>query len=180
MTNTASPRWIASLLLALGGLGALTFSLVQRPTSPSRTEAPDFTLRTLAGERVRLSELRGKVVFLNFWATWCPPCREEMPSMERLHRHFRNRGLAMLAVSVDDNAATVRSFVEAHGVTFPVALDPEARTPTLYGVTGYPETFIIDANGVLVRHVIGPENWDSPASIEFFERLLARQYAAGN
>lgn len=100
--------------------------------------------------------------------------------MERLYRRFQDRGFTVLAVSVDDSIPAVRSFVESHGITFPVALDPQARTPTLYGVTGYPETFIIDAHGTIVRHVIGPDDWDSPASIQFFEDLLSQQNASGN
>ncbi len=138
----------------------------------SRYAAPDFTLPDLHGAPVRLNDLRGKVVFLNLWATWCPPCRAEMPSMEALYRRFRDRDFAMLAVSEDIDAAVVASFVRELGLTFPVLLDTESRLPGRYGVTGFPETFIIDRDGQVIRHVVGPEDWDSPEMLAYFEALL--------
>jgi len=136
---------------------------------------PDFSLRDLEGRVYRLADLRGKVVFLNLWATWCPPCREEMPSMEALYRRLKHRDFVMLAVSEDEaGAAVVKPFVESLGVTFPVLLDPEGRLPARYGVTGFPETFIIDKSGKLVTHQIGPANWESKEVVDFLLALLGR------
>lgn len=137
-------------------------------------QAADFTLPDLTGRPHRLSELHDKVVFLNLWATWCPPCRAEMPSMQALYRRMEGRDFAMLAVSQDvDGRAAVAPFAQELGLTFPILLDPEARLSPRYGVTGYPETFIIDRNGRVVNHVIGPAEWNSPEMVAYFERLLA-------
>jgi cytochrome c biogenesis protein CcmG/thiol:disulfide interchange protein DsbE len=135
--------------------------------------APDFTLSDLNGRRIRLSDLRGHVVFLNVWATWCPPCREEMPSMERLYRRLQDTSFIMLAVSVDEGGAeTVRRFVDRVGISFPVLLDPRGTVPSRYGVTGFPETFIIDRQGQVIQHTIGPEDWDSEAVYQYIVKLL--------
>lgn len=142
-------------------------------------EAPDFTLSDLDGKTVRLGDLRGQVVFLNLWATWCPPCRAEMPSMETLYQRFRGRGFAMLAVAEDsDGATSVAPFVAELGLTFPILLDTENLLPPRYGVTGYPETFIIDREGRVVKHVIGPENWARPEMIAYVDGLLQAPPAA--
>jgi peroxiredoxin len=136
--------------------------------------APDFALPDLAGRTVRLSGLRGKVVVLNLWATWCPPCVEEMPSMERLYGALRDADFALLAVSQDeDGKRVVAPFVERTRLSFPVLLDPERQVGDRYGVSGYPETFVIDRNGLVVEHVIGPRDWDAPAQIAALRALIA-------
>ena len=136
--------------------------------------APDFAAPDLAGHAVRLSALRGKVVVLNLWTTWCPPCREEMPSMERLYGQLRDRDFQLLAVSQDeDGSKTVEPFVRQLGITFPVLLDPERQVGERYGVWGYPETFIIDHNGYVVERVIGPRDWATPAQRAALEALIA-------
>jgi peroxiredoxin len=136
--------------------------------------AADFSLQDLNGQTVRLADLRGRIVFLNLWATWCPPCRDEMPGMEALWQRFRGRDFAMLAVAEDgEGAKTVEPFVRQLGLTFPVLLDADNRLPGRFGVTGYPETFVIDRDGQVIKHVIGPEDWDSPEMVAYFEALLA-------
>jgi len=136
--------------------------------------APDFAVPDLAGHAVRLSALRGKVVVLNLWATWCPPCREEMPSMERLYGRLRDRDFQLLAVSQDeDGSSAVEPFVKQLGITFPVLIDPERQVGERYGVWGYPETFIIDRNGYVVERVIGPRDWATPTQIAMLEALIA-------
>ncbi|TMA53585.1 MAG: TlpA family protein disulfide reductase [Deltaproteobacteria bacterium] len=136
--------------------------------------APDFAAPDLAGHAVRLSALRGQVVVLNLWTTWCPPCREEMPSMERLYGQLRDRDFQLLAVSQDeDGSKTVEPFVRQLGITFPVLLDPERQVGERYGVWGYPETFIIDRNGYVVERVIGPRDWATPAQLAALEALIA-------
>lgn len=131
--------------------------------------APDFVVEDLDGNAVRLSNFRGKVVFLNVWTTWCEPCRAEMPSMEALYRRMPEEGFAMLAVSADaDGREVVEPFVRDLGLTMPVLLDVDGQVPGRYGVTGYPETFIIDRNGTVVSHEIGPRDWNDPR----YERAL--------
>lgn len=136
--------------------------------------APDFAAPDLRGQAVSLSSLRGKVVVVNVWTTWCPPCRQEMPSMERLAAHFRGRDFQLLAVSQDEgDREKVEAFARELGLTFPVLLDPQRQVGERFGVWGYPETFVIDRNGYVVERVIGPREWDSPASIAAIEALIA-------
>jgi peroxiredoxin len=168
-------RWLAPVAFLLIALA--TVAWLQRWQQQSRTgfPAPDFSLPDLNGTVHSLSALRGRVVFLNLWTTWCPPCRMEMPAMERLYRRFRDRDFVILAVSEDEEGASaVAPFVAELGITFPVLLDPEGRLSTRYGVTGYPETFIIDRNGHVVEHVIGPAEWNSEEMLAYFEALLAQ------
>jgi cytochrome c biogenesis protein CcmG/thiol:disulfide interchange protein DsbE len=167
-------RWVIPVA-ALGVALVVAFSLQQQHASRRvGFPAPDFALRDLSGRVYRLSDFRGQVVFLNIWATWCPPCREEMPSMERLYRRFSGQDFAMLAVSVDTaGAEVVHRFAEQVGITFPILLDPEAGVAERYGVTGFPETFVIDRSGQVIHHTIGPERWDSEAVYQYFAHLLA-------
>lgn len=136
--------------------------------------APDFVLPDLQGQAVRLSNFRGKVVILNVWTTWCPPCREEMPSIERLYQHIGRDGrFVLLAVSEDEGGRkVVAPFVKELGLTFPVLLDPHQQVAMRYGVTGFPETFVIDRSGRVRVHEIGPRRWDDP-KIEARLRRLA-------
>lgn len=136
--------------------------------------AEDFAVTDLQGQAVRLSQYRGQVVLLNLWATWCPPCREEMPSMEKLWQRLKDRGFVLLAVSEDEQgAAVVGPFVQTMQLTFPVLLDPTQDVGRRYGVWGYPESFLIDREGRVVERVIGPRDWASPTQIAAIERLLA-------
>jgi len=137
--------------------------------------APDFTFPTPGGNSVRLTDYRGKVVFLNIWATWCPPCREEMPSMESLYQRLRGRQFEILAVSIDRNGDdVVPPFVAKYGLTFPVLLDPDKQIYRLYGLTGVPETFIIDKNGVIVLKIIGAQNWMKKEWLDYFDRITGK------
>ena len=139
---------------------------------PSRQKlADDFTLRTPEGGTFRLSEQRGKVVFINFWATWCPPCKEEMPAMERLFQRARKDGLVMLAVSVDADAKVVAPFLKEHRFTFTVGLDPKMELANAYGVRALPASFIVDREGHLAALAIGPRAWDNAASGALVEGL---------
>jgi peroxiredoxin len=137
------------------------------------TVAPDFSLPSLAGSPVALQSFRGKLVVVNIWATWCPPCVAEMPSLERLHRTLEKEGLQVLGVSVDEDETALREFVAARGVTFPILHDPGGRIAAgAYRATGYPETFVIDAAGVLKEQYVGPSEWDTPEAIAHFRGLL--------
>lgn len=180
-----SDRWKFILIFAvlIGSISLFSlyfiFSGTNRPgpgiDSGAKADAPaqDFGLPALRGDNVRLSDYRGKVVFLNIWATWCPPCREEMPSMESLYQRLKGRDFEMLAVSIDrEGKNAVGPFAAKYGLTFPVLLDPESKTYRLYGLTGVPETFIIDKNGVIVNKIIGPQNWLRKEWLDYFDRVI--------
>jgi peroxiredoxin len=156
------------VILAVGGAALI----LRRETGP--WVAPDFVLQDLEGKAVRLSNFRGRVVFLNVWTTWCEPCRVEMPSMEVLHRRLEDDGFVMLAVSADaDGREAVVPFIEALDVSFPVLLDPDGQVVSRYGVTGYPETFIIDRGGQVVAHEIGPRDWSDRRYEQALRQLMA-------
>lgn len=135
--------------------------------------ARDFELSTLGGNSAKLSDYKGKVVFFNIWATWCPPCLEEMPSMEALYQRLKSRQFEMLAVSIDRKGKeVVGPFVARYGLTFPVLLDPDGKTYQLYGLTGVPETFIVNKNGVVIHKIIGPQNWMRKEWLDYFDRII--------
>jgi peroxiredoxin len=139
------------------------------------TAAPDFTLKDLNGRDVSLSSLKGKVVFLNFWATWCPPCKEEIPSMMKLNQQMTGKSFQMLAVSIDEGGKdAVTAFFKRTGFNLPSLNDPEQKAGKLYGITGVPETFVIDKNGVVVKKVIGGMDWASADSVQFFSDLASK------
>lgn len=140
--------------------------------SPVRA-AKDFRVATPGKRELKLSEFKGKVVFLNFWATWCKPCEEEMPSMERLHQRFKDRGLVVLAIAEDaDGASAVGPYVNKRQLTFHVGLDPKMSVAGLYGVWAIPSTFIIDRKGNRALFANGPRAWDGPDAMALFESLL--------
>lgn len=168
MKRAVVPLFVG-LALTLG-----TFLLLQtQHRERARFAAPGFRVPTLSGATVRLEDYRGRVLFLNFWATWCPPCRQEMPSMQRVYERFRQRPFSMLAISQDTSVDAVRDFVSSLRLSFEIGLDPDGELPVRYGVTGFPETFIIDANGAVVRHVIGPLEWDNAEVVAFLEEMVA-------
>ncbi len=136
-------------------------------------EAPAFRLASLQGGEVDLASHRGKVVVLNFWATWCPPCVAEMPSLERLHRALSPEGLSVVTVSTDEDEAELRRFVTGRALTLPVLRDPGGRVAgDAYHTTGYPETFVLDRAGRVLQHVVGPAEWDSAERLAYFRGLL--------
>ena len=142
---------------------------------PSRSKrAEDFTVALLRGETLKLREQRGKAVMINFWATWCLPCREEMPAMERLYRRHRERGFVLLAVSVDTDASLVRPFLEQHKLTFPVTLDAKMDLANTYGVRALPSSFLVDRHGYLAALALGPRAWDNRAAHALVEGMLAQ------
>jgi peroxiredoxin len=139
-------------------------------------QAPDFAIKGEDGREVKLSEYRGKLVFLNFWATWCTPCVEEMPEMEVLKNTFKDRKFQMLAVSVDTNWEAVQKFYQEHNLTIPAFLDPGRQVSTVYKVFKFPETFLIDGNGYVIKHT-WVEHWANPRVMANVESLIQRQEA---
>ncbi len=181
MTGGKLPYGITAL--AVLGLVALAYASQGwiRPVTAG-AQAPDFTYPDLTGQTLSLEEHRGKVVLVNVWATWCGPCRVEMPSMQRLYEEMAADGFEILAVSIDarpgERDATgnpggdVRSFAEEFGLTFPILLDPAGTVQRTYQTTGVPESFLVDGDGVIRRKVAGGIEWDTPALKEQVRGLL--------
>ncbi|MDB4470850.1 TlpA family protein disulfide reductase [Deltaproteobacteria bacterium] len=135
--------------------------------------APDFTLTDMQGQKVSLADMRGKVVILNFWATWCPPCREEMPSMEMLYRKYKDQGLVILAVNTEkDGANLVKNFLQKTPYTFPILLDTAAEVQNRYNVYRFPETYVLDRNGNVAERVTGAIDWTSEQTVKLMKTLL--------
>jgi cytochrome c biogenesis protein CcmG, thiol:disulfide interchange protein DsbE len=136
--------------------------------------APDVSVRSLAnGSTLKLSDLKGKVVLLNFWATWCPPCREEIPSMMKLNSLMSGKPFQMVAISIDEGGKpAIESFFKESGFSLPTYLDESGASVKSYGITGVPESFIIDKQGILVKKIIGGFAWDSPEAVSFLEGLM--------
>lgn len=175
---------IGVVLIVLGLAAVAVQRLIPHAAKPGSTPpgeeiaagevAANFDLRDLDGHVVSLSSLRGKVVFLNIWATWCGPCREEMPSMEILFNAFKNRNdFVMLAVSQDHMGRDiVAPYVEKNGYHFEILLDPDNQLQEAYGITGVPETFIIDRKGRIVAHHMGAFDWSRDEVRQALEELL--------
>ena len=134
------------------------------------SNAPDFTVQD-SDRKITLSELRGKVVVLNFWATWCAPCVEELPSLVNLQQKMRNKGITVLAVSVDQDESLYRRFVQDHNVNLLTVRDANQKSNNLYGTVKFPESYIIDRNGVMRRKFIGPVDWATPEVVDFLSKL---------
>jgi peroxiredoxin len=134
--------------------------------------APDFTLKDLSGRPVQLSSLKGKVVLVNFWATWCPPCREEVPSLVRMNQAMQGKPFQLLAVSIDEGGKdAVTRFFQSSGTTLPALLDTDGAVARRYGTTGVPETFVIDTKGVIMKKVVGGMDWSAPQVLAALDEL---------
>ncbi len=144
-----------------------------RMASGQRTAAENFTLPDMTGRKVSLDEFKGKVVFLNIWATWCAPCRAEMPDIQSLYRKMNPDEFAVLTVSVDQGGfEDVADFFRKRQLDVPTLLDPAGQVARAYGLTGYPETFLIDKQGRLVERFIGPRAWLQPKFMEYYRQLI--------
>lgn len=165
------------LLIALCGVPLTAFADpfeqlgVARPHSSK--QAPDFVLKDIYGQSINLSQFKGKPVLLNFWATWCGPCREELPSMQRMHEASKKNGeFHIIAISIDrSNLKKVNKYAEDLNLTFPILVDPDRETRKAYFIRGLPTSYLIDAEGKLRGFISGSRNWDSPASLELMKSL---------
>jgi peroxiredoxin len=145
-----------------------------KPIQPG-LEVPNFAFPDMNGKQISLSDHRGKVVLVNVWATWCPPCRQEMPSMQRLYEKFKGKNFEILAVSIDsEGREAVAPFMRKLHLTFPALLDPGETIIPLYGITGVPESFIVDKDGILVEKVVGPINWATPEVFSLFKYIIQK------
>lgn len=159
----SGPAWAG--IPGSAGLG------VDQPPDP--IAAPDFTLPTLAGGKTELSALRGRVVLLHFWASWCPPCREELPQLTAMAARHKD-GLTLLAVDADSSDADgAARFVAAHGIGLPIAIDAHDKVHQDYGIRALPTTYLIDRQGKIVGRIVGARDWNSPAAQRLIKGLLA-------
>ncbi|HEX8393667.1 MAG TPA: TlpA disulfide reductase family protein [Longimicrobium sp.] len=173
------PGAVAAVLAILLALGWANRDRILPPDVGK--PAPGFRATDMNGRPVSLADLRGQVVLLNVWATWCGPCRDEMPSMERLHKELGPQGLRIIAVSVDKAPAgpkELTSFARDLGLTFTIWHDPSGEIQRTYRTTGVPESFILDRDGVIQKKVIGATEWDAGANTDLLRRLLAERAGA--
>ena len=138
---------------------------------PFSNDPLGIKLLNTAGRHVGLDDFRGKIVFLNFWATWCPTCRTEMPSMERLHRKLSGKDFAMVTVNIKETASQVKKFFEEYNLTFTALMDTTGEVSTEFGLRAIPTTFILDKSGQILGRIAGPREWDSRKSVALFEHL---------
>jgi len=167
--------FILLLMLSVAVQAAPPFAGIFIVPEAARHTAPDFVSENLRGGKTGLADYRGKLVLLNFWATWCRPCRAEMPDMEKLWQKYREQGFVVVAVSSDEaSKKQVETFSKLLGLSFPILLDPEAEVSELYKVSGMPTSFLIDVNGNIISRIIGTEEWFSAEAVQLVEELLSR------
>jgi thiol-disulfide isomerase/thioredoxin len=175
----------SGLIAAIALTGALAFPAVTHPVpavdppESLRVQsfqvnllAPPLTLEGVDGQPLRLEDLKGNVALLSFWATWCVPCRQEMPAMERLYRVYRERGLVVVAVNFKESKDEVQRFIGELRLSFPAVLDPDGAAAHIFAVRGLPVTFLLDRHGRILWKAIGSRDWDSPDARAYFKRML--------
>lgn len=165
---------LLGVLVLLGGGVYIYSNLPSTATAVVAGDlAPDFSLEDTAGNQINLSALRGKIVIVNFWATWCPPCKEEMPSMARLNRLMADEDFVMLAINTEANGRqVVPDFLEKNPHDFTVLYDDQGRVQQQYGVYKFPESFVIRKDGIVDQKIIGAIDWSSAQAITYFKNLI--------
>jgi peroxiredoxin len=164
---------------AVIGVAMLVLVLFAMPTyrqgeaSIAGKTAQDFPLEVW-GKPGHLTDLKGKVVILNFWATWCPPCIEETPALNRLQKYVESRNALVLGVSIDEDPAAYEKFLKDYGIVFPTFREPTRRLALDYGTPVFPDTYVIDRHGKILRKFFGPQQWDSPDMLAYFDAVLGQ------
>ena len=164
-------------ILMFVGCVTLFFSVAQAAQRQSLHEVKDrplakeFVLKDIDGKEFRLSQYRGKVVLVNFWATWCPPCREEMPSMDRAYEQLKKSGIIILAINIGEDEDTIFKFTADYPVSFPLLMDQDSSVINQWPVTGLPTTYVVDPNGHIVYRAIGSREWDDEALLKKLNAL---------
>lgn len=152
-------RIVFLILIGMVGFTIYQMTVGSEPKQPNVGDiAPDFELQTLDGKKMRLSDLKGKVVMLNFWATWCPPCKQEMPVMQEAYQKYKDQGFEIAAVNIGETDVAVQSFAKTQGLTFPIWLDYNKDITRQYKIGPIPSSFFIDANGIVAKKNEGPVN----------------------
>ena len=165
--------WLVVAVITLAAVAMLVFGSSSPPPVGRGTVAPDYSLSGLdSPEAHSLSKLKGKVVLVNFWATWCTPCEEEMPAMERLYRELHPAGLELVAISVGEEAELVRAFRDRLRLTFTILLDPDKSAAVEWQTFAFPETLLVDRDGTILERYVGPRDWDAPAYVARLGQLL--------
>jgi len=183
---TNMKKTVLIIILLLFVLATLVFLFGPRGDQRSRIPrtgdpAPEFRLPTLDGGSISLSDLRGKVVMVHFWATWCPPCVEELPTLDQFARSPTGRDVELLAISVDETGPdAVREFMQRNRLTLPVLLDPDKTVASSYGTFKFPETYLVDRNGIIRHKIIGGVDWSRPEARELIEAFLRDQETGYN
>ena len=181
---SSAPLRLCSFLLLQAFLLALAWPVCAgtdpprglRLQAPSESvEAPVFSLPDLTGKKIQLKDYRGKLVFLNFFATWCGPCRQEMPGMERLFRAYRDKGLVVLAVNIEQSPKTIRPFVQELKLSFPVLLDADGSVSHDYGIRALPVSFLVGRDGNLLWRAMGGREWDTPEMQSYIGQAVAEK-----
>jgi peroxiredoxin len=166
-------------ILFFGVIALIAGYLIYRQADPNEIKvgklAPDVTVKDQSGKQMKLSDLRGNLVFLNVWWTDCAPCVQEMPEMELMNHAFRDRKFKMVTVSIDTDWKPVTAFMEKYRLTMPVYLDPGRTVYNAFHLTGTPETFLIDRNGIILKHTIGADRWASDAVMAKMDKLIKEQ-----
>jgi peroxiredoxin len=152
-----------------GGLEKLGFTVF-----PKARVLEDFTAQSLGGSSLRLSDLKGKIVLLNFWATWCPPCRAEMPAIEKLWAKEKDKAFTIVGVSVGEEPATVKDFIARQGYSYPIFVDPSGALGSAFGARSIPTTYVLDKSGSAIAGKVGGAPYDSPEAIAIFSELASR------
>lgn len=172
-------RGVILSVIFLSGAAVLFFSVTkegterEKPKATVGLDAPQLVLNNADGSIYNQSVLNGSVVFINFWASWCQPCREEMPSIQELYNHFKgNKQFHMLTILYNEDYQKAVRYMKENNFQFPVLVDSDGKTARSYGVTGIPETYIVDKKGILKRRIIGPEDWNSPQVKSFLSKLI--------
>lgn len=170
-------KFIVPLLLLLSGVAQAATPLADLIIVPEvdRQTAPDFEIENLAGGNTALADYKDKVVLLNFWATWCMPCRAEMPGMETVWKKYKEQGFVVVAISVDEGSkGRIETFSKLLDLSFPILLDPESKVSDLYKVSNMPTSFLIDRNGKIISRIVGTDDWTSAETVQLVEELLSQ------
>ena len=166
--------WTAILLTGAfaSGQNKINYKIIPNLDAMKGQATPDFTVATADGKKLSLKDFRGKIVFLNFWASWCEPCREEMPEMEKLYQEFKANNFVVVAIAVKDRKQDTLNFVKELKVTFPIGLDPEGNAGALYGAWGLPTTYLIGPKGEGLARAWGPADWHGANARKLIQDLI--------
>ncbi|MBF0444280.1 MAG: TlpA family protein disulfide reductase [Magnetococcales bacterium] len=165
---------IVAILLCFTFVSQAIPGPILHPISKAK-KAPDLLLKDLEGKTHNISDYHGKVVLVNFWATWCPPCRDEMPSMQRVWDKLKDKGFVILAVDVGEDAENIIPFIMEHDIEFPILLDKSDKTARAWRVRGMPTSFLVDKQGNIVYQALGGREWDDAKIVEIIQGLITNR-----